>query len=619
MISYVKSETSSIPTLRIGSLARSPDTSRGVGMPSIQVAFPYSLFRGDESRYPSCFIERLNTDYQITGRRGFMGDHKNDHFHVDAFACPVSSSFGPILDDLCEMTTSSSTQMNRNETYANSLVPLVSGTPVLVAGMSEKQHAAWSQETFYTSGTYKAYGSRKRFGSTYSQLVPLSRQGYRVSYLFRYATASYVFAYNAGVWHCIEAYKVDSVQALILELPWNYRASYFKKNIVGEISRSMIIPSSSSSSSWLSNWKASTNPSKFLTVEQVVKEISHFPADSLIQSEMLSRKNSLFKQVWVDLSTCWPSSASAFTAVSGTSVSSSEFVISCPPLTPVEMTRIRGYCASFSYLMGDQYAPSQQEHAQCAQDLADNGVAVDINSIALVGDLMKSRRLFSELRKVATSLGSAVISKNPAKGIQALSNVFLSYEYGARLTLNDSVELVSAVQSLLKSHGPGVVNGYRVSRTQYSSPRATSSLRLRTGWRRFVYKLYYKSSPIGLTRALEKLMVWDAYPSAGNLWDLVPLSFVVDWFVAVDDMCEQIDQQFYLSTLDIGGVVWSTKDVFPCSSQVPNSSVKLLNGRVVCYRRRLSSYLHYIPPQLSLAGKFNHHYPEATALIVQHR
>jgi hypothetical protein len=45
----------------------------------------------------------------------------------------------------------------------------------------------------------------------------------------------------------------------------------------------------------------------------------------------------------------------------------------------------------------------------------------------------------------------------------------------------------------------------------------------------------------GLMTAIENLMRWDAWPTLENMWDMVPLSFVVDWFLPVQDLLSQID------------------------------------------------------------------------------
>jgi hypothetical protein len=43
----------------------------------------------------------------------------------------------------------------------------------------------------------------------------------------------------------------------------------------------------------------------------------------------------------------------------------------------------------------------------------------------------------------------------------------------------------------------------------------------------------------------------DALPTASNLWDLVPLSFVVDWFLPIGKYFEKIEYRNYMATLPV--------------------------------------------------------------------
>jgi hypothetical protein len=45
--------------------------------------------------------------------------------------------------------------------------------------------------------------------------------------------------------------------------------------------------------------------------------------------------------------------------------------------------------------------------------------------------------------------------------------------------------------------------------------------------------------------AVKKLMEWDVWPSLENTWDMIPLSFVVDWFSNLSTILTNVDRLVY--------------------------------------------------------------------------
>jgi hypothetical protein len=48
-----------------------------------------------------------------------------------------------------------------------------------------------------------------------------------------------------------------------------------------------------------------------------------------------------------------------------------------------------------------------------------------------------------------------------------------------------------------------------------------------------------------LMTMIKKFYEWDAYPTLENAWDLVPFSFVVDWFINLGSILDNIDTMVY--------------------------------------------------------------------------
>jgi hypothetical protein len=148
--------------------------------------------------------------------------------------------------------------------------------------------------------------------------------------------------------------------------------------------------------------------------------------------------------------------------------------------------------------------------------------------------------LFGDLRNIGKSTASGLLDlmhgvKNPRR----LARAWLSARYGDKLTYQD---LKSLFEGFTRDH-------WRRSRvTQYLFGRS----------RRTVSALHYDGKQFSvrlncqialqpkdynlLMKQVRSAYEWDYYPSLANMWDLVPLSFVVDWFVDVSSIFEDLDR-----------------------------------------------------------------------------
>ena len=74
-------------------------------------------------------------------------------------------------------------------------------------------------------------------------------------------------------------------------------------------------------------------------------------------------------------------------------------------------------------------------------------------------------------------------------------------------------------------------------------------------------------------------------PKLTRLWDIIPLSFVIDWFVNVQDMLNAFDQQTFLDTFDVFSVCYSDKFIAHIDAG-------------------LDPYFHTYKDKFTLSGKF---------------
>lgn len=144
----------------------------------------------------------------------------------------------------------------------------------------------------------------------------------------------------------------------------------------------------------------------------------------------------------------------------------------------------------------------------------------------------------TELDQVGSTIrtGLGLVRGDIKPGIRAAASAWLSGRFGDRLTVADTRELLESVYNRLKQ-GSGLVPCRR------RDSKSGVSLLFGSHWTRVRVSTVYVSqgSHTALMSRVNDLMRWDAWPTLENIWDLVPFSFVVDWFLNVADVLGQID------------------------------------------------------------------------------
>jgi hypothetical protein len=131
---------------------------------------------------------------------------------------------------------------------------------------------------------------------------------------------------------------------------------------------------------------------------------------------------------------------------------------------------------------------------------------------------------------------------------------------------------------------------------------------------------FYPSSITGMVQeAIAHGKQWGVYPGLVNAWDMLPYSFVADWFVQFGDLFEDVDtyldQKYYFP---VEYVVMSEKWEYgvPITSLVPG----LPASGVVEFSYYVRWITRELPlPSVSLPAEslFSKHWTEATALVLQ--
>jgi len=145
----------------------------------------------------------------------------------------------------------------------------------------------------------------------------------------------------------------------------------------------------------------------------------------------------------------------------------------------------------------------------------------------------------------------AVINKDFDAGRSALASAYLAYKYSVAPTMSDYKDVSSNIKTISQS-----ITKYRFSNERRRGAcHSTCNLQYSTkADLAYHCTLHYQLKDNSLStvwNALEKLGL---DPSIGNLWDFVPYSFVVDWFLHIGPALSRISQ--YVSNILTRDLKW---------------------------------------------------------------
>lgn len=251
-------------------------------------------------------------------------------------------------------------------------------------------------------------------------------------------------------------------------------------------------------------------------------------------------------------------------------------------------------------LFPEKFPINDVHYGDLAQDALSKVQRNNVNMISFLKDLRHPTEMIPSLKNLRN-----------LKKLKSYANSYLTVKYGLLPTISDLRSIVEAV----KKHGPYFdSNGF----STYSAGRITSKNDYAM---RYVLAQHIKvaiadedSVLMDLIRRLDDI---DILPTFENLWDLVPYSFVIDWFIDFGDFWERVDTRLRLSRLNIRYVTSSRKTEIYGYHQgsVQNPMVGFVDW--VHYHRWVSDQCPVPPLSLQNNPKDFHHWVESAALIIQ--
>lgn len=221
----------------------------------------------------------------------------------------------------------------------------------------------------------------------------------------------------------------------------------------------------------------------------------------------------------------------------------------------------------------------------------------DTNVIAFLRDLRNIRDLVPKLRNL--------------RNIRTHANNYLAYHYGILPTIGDLQKIFDGLRELKAHRFPGLASG---------SAGSTDVVPLINGQHKLTrrLKLIVRTNETMLTELCYRVERLGLFPNLTSIWDLIPFSFVLDWFISVGDWLEVVDTYQRTLRYPISSITMSERTEIT-RDQKPSAILPYVGPvTVVNYHRWVSDQcplptLTHLNSQLDASS----HWLEATALIIQ--
>lgn len=260
----------------------------------------------------------------------------------------------------------------------------------------------------------------------------------------------------------------------------------------------------------------------------------------------------------------------------------------------------------YEMIIGDKKeSPNKLIWEQLVMSAAANTKTLDINTPMYIADFLRFKDTIISFTEPLKAL-----CEKRVPTWEEVRKMSLSWIYGLKLTFLDSQEALKGFTRRIPVLRDGTLTvhsrgGDYELLTNHGLGSFTSYIK-----RDFNLKFYYNGIDEVVFENIRQMFVLDVFPTLENVWDLIPFSFVVDWFVNVGDTLATIDFNTYTSVLKIKGVIRTTKITtnIPIGALIAPSTGGIVCGSVsfVDYHRRLESQLPRPSSRLGLSNPLNH-------------
>lgn len=206
-----------------------------------------------------------------------------------------------------------------------------------------------------------------------------------------------------------------------------------------------------------------------------------------------------------------------------------------------------------------------------------------------------------DLKRIRESL-PPVVDLLKKRNFKSLADLYLWYKYTYKTTELDLKAYYNFFRKWLKS-SKEVSNVKRIH-LKYTTSIKDNSVSEEVVTR---YQIYHEPYNVGVLRTLGLEI------NLGNTWDLLPFSFVVDWFINIGDILQRLDHNSVISEMKIRSVMTSTKHTYRSQPLTAFACRSYCYGNY--YRRSVDRSLPLGKLEVSLKNP-GAHLLDGTALII---
>jgi len=235
--------------------------------------------------------------------------------------------------------------------------------------------------------------------------------------------------------------------------------------------------------------------------------------------------------------------------------------------------------------------------------------SVDTNNLEYLRDLKST---FSELKALRNLYSNPLKPKN-------WTDAWLGLRYGTRLTYSDTRKNIDALLSRASTAIKLAKRSFFRSHAQLTEDIESRPKDFITGSRHLTYKIYYKSTNKVVDDVMRELAGWGLDPSLSNLWDLLPLSFTVDWIANIGKLLEQEDAKNFLDLIKILGVTYGNKETYTGVLDLSAYKFQPVDFVITHYQRSTSPRLHESKRILTWGSANELNIIDAISLIISNK
>lgn len=243
---------------------------------------------------------------------------------------------------------------------------------------------------------------------------------------------------------------------------------------------------------------------------------------------------------------------------------------------------------------------------------------LDLNMIAFVKDMTEVKQL---IQSVAELL-KAVKQKNI--NLKTISSAYLLKKYAIDTSINDVKVLLDTISRLCSSREFKYLNSPRKYHRRTSTrseerigellPTFSENVSITTQNCVTGILTVAPSSNDNVAKFLTALDMFDANPTLENLWDLIPYSFVIDWFIDFGSNLEALAAYRKVEQMALIALIYSRKNIVDIEFNARSSLIGWLT--YVDYQREVNRDWPGYAFHLNFSLPF-HHIIEGGALLIQ--